>query len=293
MIRKRAWLTGAALSGTLAVTGFGTSAIAADVIEEVPNCAVSDFNGKLQGGAGYSDIKDESGDFSWEAIASLSMPLGCMLGFQLDAGVRETLDDTQFGGIAHLFTRDPESYLFGITGGVLDGEDVTLIPIGPEVELYLGNFSIEAWGGYLNIDPDDGDNEDSGFVIADAAFYISDDFRVSIGGKIVDDYEGLRAGFEYQFDESPLSIYTNAEYGDDDYLRVVGGLKFYFGGEEKSLIRRHREDDPHEKVLELFVNGLGKGNTPGYGDGSEGSDGRGDGDGGEGDGDGQTTGDPS
>jgi hypothetical protein len=288
MIRKRAWLTGAALTGTLAVTGFGTSAIAADVIEEAPNCAVSGFNGKLQGGAGYSDIKDEQGDFAWEAIGSLSFPLGCMLGFQLDAGVRENLDDTQFGGIAHLFFRDPESWLFGVTGGVLDGEDVTLIPIGPEIELYLGNFSIEAWGGYVHIDPDEGDSEDSGFVIADAAFYLSDDFRVSVGGKIVDDYEGVRAGIEYQFGESPLSLYSNAELGDDDYVKVVGGLKFYFGGEQKSLIRRHREDDPHEKVLELFANGIGK-NVQGYGDGGDG-DGRGDGDASDG-GDGSTTGD--
>jgi hypothetical protein len=171
---------------------------------------------------------------------------------------------------------------------VLDGEDVTLIPVGPEIELYLGNFSLEAWGGYVHIDPDEDDSEDSGFLIADAAFYLSDDFRVSIGGKIVDDYEGLRAGFEYQFGESPLALYSNAEFGDDDYLKVVGGLKFYFGAEQKSLIRRHREDDPREKVLELFASGIGK-NVQGYGDGD--GDGRGDGDasdGGDGD---STTGD--
>ena len=27
-------------------------------------------------------------------------------------------------------------------------------------------------------------------------------------------------------------------------FNILGGLKFYFGGEDKSLIRRHREDDP-------------------------------------------------
>ena len=258
MIRKRAWLSGAALSGTLAVTAFGSSAIAADVVESTPSCAVSDFNGKIQGGAGYADVQDEDGDLAWEAVASVSMPLGCMFGLQLDAGVRDQLDDTQFGGIAHLFTRDPESYLLGVTGGVLDGDDYMLYPVGPEVELYLGNFSFEAWGGYVHIDPDEGDSKDTGFVIADAAFYVTDNFRLSVGGKIVDDFEALRAGFEYQFDESPFGLYAKAEYGDDDYLSVLGGLKFYFGGEDKSLIRRHREDDPHDKVLDLFVNGVNK-----------------------------------
>lgn len=257
MIRKKTWLTGAALTGTLAITAFGGSAFAADVVE--PGCtpAVSTVNGKVQGAGGYADVKDDNGGFAWEALGSLSFPLGCMFGVQLDAGVRDQIDDTQFGGIAHLFMRDPESYLIGVTGGVLESDDVTLIPVGPEVELYLGNFSLEAWGGYLNIDGED-DNKDSGFVIADAAFYLSDDFRVSIGGKIVDTYEGLRAGFEYQFSGSPMSLYGKAEYGDEDYLKVVGGLKFYFGGEDKSLIRRHREDDPDNKALEVFAPGLGK-----------------------------------
>ncbi len=257
MIRKKVWLTGAALTGTLAITAFGGTAFAADVVE--PGCtpAVSTVNGKVEAGAGYADAKDQSGDFAWQAVGSLSFPLGCMFGLQLDAGVRDQLDDTQYGGIAHLFMRDPESYLIGVTGGVLDSEHATLYPVGPEVELYLGNFSLEAWGGYLHVDGED-DAFDTGFVIADAAFYLTDDFRVSVGGKIVDDYEGLRAGFEYQFDGTPMSLFTNAEYGDDNYLSVIGGLKFYFGGEDKSLIRRHREDDPRNRTLDLFVPGIGK-----------------------------------
>jgi opacity protein-like surface antigen len=270
MIRKRAWLTGAALSGTLAVTTFGSSALAADVVE--PGCtpAVSAFNGKLEGGAGYADSDSEDGEFSWEAGGSLSFPLGCLLGIQLDAGASERFNDTQIGGVVHLFTRDPESYLLGVTGGAFDGENATLYAVGPEAELYLGNFSLEAWGGYLNVDPDNDGSEDTGFIIADGAFYLTDDFRVSIGGKIIDDYEAVRGGFEYQFSESPLSLYAEAEYGDDETFEVLGGLKFYFGGEDKSLIRRHREDDPRNRslrVFDLFLAGIDDG---GYGDGSDG-----------------------
>ncbi len=261
MIRKRAWLTGAALTGTLAITAFGGSAFAADVVE--PGCtpAVSGFNGKIEGGAGYSEGDEVDGNLAWEAGGSLSFPLGCLFGLQLDAGASERYEDTQFGGIAHLFMRDPESYLIGVTGGVIDGENATLYPVGPEVELYLGNFTLEAWGGYLNVDGED-DSFDTGFVIADAAFYVTDDFRVSVGGKIVDDYEALRAGFEYQFGGMPMSFYAKAEYGDDETFNVLGGLQFYFGGEDKSLIRRHREDDPRNRTLDLFNSGVGSGDTP-------------------------------
>ena len=63
MIRKRAWLTGAAISGTLAITSFGGSVLAADVAEP-PGCtpAVSGFNGKLEGGGGYSETDEVDGD---------------------------------------------------------------------------------------------------------------------------------------------------------------------------------------------------------------------------------------
>ncbi|QIG46416.1 hypothetical protein G5V57_00770 [Nordella sp. HKS 07] len=268
MIRKRAWLSGVALTGTVAITAFGGTAFAADV--SAPECAVSSVNGKIEAGGGYADMKDENGDFAWEAGGSLSFPLGCMFGFQADLGVTDRFGDTQFGGIGHFFARDPESYLIGIAGGAVDGDDATLYAVGPEAELYLGNFSLEAWGGYVNVDRDDGDGKDSGFLIGDAAYYITDDFRVSVGGRIIDDYEGVRAGFEYQFGGMPMSLYSNAEYGDNDYLAVLGGLKFYFGGEDKTLIRRHREDDPRNRALDLFFkSGNGDNDSGGYGGGGE------------------------
>ncbi len=155
-------------------------------------------------------------------------------------------------------------------GGGVDGDDTKLYAVGPEAEVYLGNLTLEAWGGYVNVDSDDGDSKDTGFLIADAAYYLTDDFRVSVGGRIIDDYEGLRAGFEYQFGGMPMSLYSNVEYGDDDYLTVLGGLKFYFGGEDKSLIRRHREDDPRNRTLDLFTKRGGDHDNGGYGDGGDG-----------------------
>lgn len=254
MTRRTAWLWGAVLAGAM-VTAFDGAASAADVVEHGCLPAVSPVNGKLEGAGGYADNQDDKGDFAWEAGGSLSLPLGCLLGFQADIGASDRLDDTQYGAIGHLFIRDPQTYLFGVTGGAVDGDDTKLYAVGPEAEIYLGNLSLEAWGGYLNIDPDEGGGKDSGFIIGDVAYYLTDDLRLSLGGKVVDDREGLRAGFEYQIGGMPMSVYSKADYGDDDFFSILGGLRFYFGGEDKSLIRRHREDDPRNRTFDLIAPG--------------------------------------
>jgi hypothetical protein len=239
----------------MVMTALGGKAFSADVVE--PGCvsAVSALNGKVEGAGGYADIDTEKGGFAWEAGGSLSLPLGCLLGFQADIGASDKLDDTQYGAIGHLFIRDPQTYLFGVTGGAVDGDDTKLYAVGPEAEIYLGNLSLEAWGGYLNIDADDGGGKESGFIIGDVAYYPTDDLRLSVGGKVVDDEQGLRAGFEYQIGGTPMSVYSKADYGDDDFFSILGGLRFYFGGEDKSLIRRHREDDPRNRTLDLITQG--------------------------------------
>ncbi|MBK1867375.1 hypothetical protein [Taklimakanibacter albus] len=255
MTRRTAWLKGALLTGFLVMTAFGGAAVAADAVE--PGCvpAVSAVNGKVEGAGGYADSENEKGDLAWEAGGSLSLPLGCLLGFQADIGASNKLDDTQYGAIGHLFIRDPQTYLFGVTGGGVDGDDTKLYAVGPEAEVYLGNLTLEAWGGYLNIDQDDGGGKDSGFIIGDVAYYPTDDLRLSVGGKLVDDQQGLRAGFEYQIGGMPMSVYSKADYGDDDFFSILGGLRFYFGGEDKSLIRRHREDDPRNRTFDLITQG--------------------------------------
>ena len=40
------------------------------------------------------------------------------------------------------------------------------------------------------------------------------------------------------------ALFAEGRIGEDDYHGVWGGIRFYFGQKDKSLIRRHREDDP-------------------------------------------------
>ena len=218
---------------------------AADVVNTQPLCAVSDFNGKVEAIGGYSENDDESGDALISGLGSLSVPLGCDFGAQFDVGVIDELDHTTYGGAVHLFTRDPDSYLLGVTGGYFDAGGTNIWAVGPEAELYFGQFSLEAWGGYL-----EADSESDGFAIVDAALYATDDLRLSVGGSILGEQEFFRAGLEYQFAD-PMTFSLGAKIGEDDYVAVTGGLSFYFGGESKSLIRRHHEDDPRNRILDF------------------------------------------
>jgi hypothetical protein len=54
-------------------------------------------------------------------------------------------------------------------------------------------------------------------------------------------------GMEYQLPAdfvSGASLFAEGRIGEEDYGSVLGGIRIAFGAGEKSLIRRHREDDP-------------------------------------------------
>jgi hypothetical protein len=40
------------------------------------------------------------------------------------------------------------------------------------------------------------------------------------------------------------SLFVEARAGENQFNGVWGGLKFYFGQKDKTLIQRHRQDDP-------------------------------------------------
>lgn len=230
---------------------YGLSAEAADVSPKTDLCAVSGVNGKVNVHGGIADNNANNSSGAFGAYGSLSLPIGCDFGLQLDAGFQQELNNTTFGGVAHAFTRDPNSYLLGVTGGYFDGAGSNVWAVGPEAELYAGQFSFEAWGGFAKVDVNGLGSTNNGFVFADAAFYPIDDLRLSIGATVVGDSRFLRAGLEYQVAD-PISVDLNAKIGEDDYVAVNAGLTFYFGGTgNKSLIRRHREDDPRNRMIDI------------------------------------------
>jgi hypothetical protein len=230
---------GAVITGTFALGLMGTTALSAD-IDQGCTPAVSGLNGKLEGAAGY--IEDEDSDGArFHGVATLSLPLGCLIGAQIDLSGGDIDGDGYFGAGGHLFVRDPESYLIGIHGQYLDLDGDDVFRIGPEFELYLNQVTVSGILGFETIDDFDTDDVVAGF---EAAYYVTDNFKVGAGYRHFLDVDVGALTMEFQPETLPASVFADVMAGSDDYFSVTGGFRFYFGGEDKSLIRRHREDDP-------------------------------------------------
>ncbi|MBG1231171.1 hypothetical protein [Aestuariivirga litoralis] len=242
----------AGLIFAFAVGCVGTSSVAADITSG-PLPAVSGINGKIEFEGGPYAIDAFNGSTEWKGGASLSIPLGERFGLQGDLGVANTIAGSSIrGGVLHFYTRDPSAYLLGVTGGGFWTDNGDAQAIGPEVELYSGRFSFQAWGGYLNANF----NNVSGgkfFGFGDISYYATENFRLNVGVRDVADFKTAHIGAEYLLsEETPLAITLNGKIGDDNYRAADLGLRFYFGPTAKSLMHRHREDDPPNRILDVF-----------------------------------------
>ncbi len=209
--------------------------------------AVSAINGKAAIGGGAFD--DNAFGF---AEGSFTTPLSQNFGFQADGLVGLADDGELYGAAGHLFWRDPSVALLGLYGGVTHvdiSRDFTQYVLAGEGEFYMGQVSIETLIGYGT-----GERIDDDVVaLGNIAFYATDDFRIFGGARyLAEDLHGA-AGTEIQFSQgSGGAFFAEGRYHDSDRWQAFAGIRFYFGG-PKSLIRRHREDDPGTHGTEFLV----------------------------------------
>ncbi|ODS80736.1 MAG: hypothetical protein BGO83_02795 [Devosia sp. 66-14] len=256
-------MTKAALLASVFSISFGYAATAADLIlspepiaEQYVDLvlpAVSGINGKLE--IDFGGITDPD-SATFRAAGSLSVPIGERFGVQGDVSIGSIDGNWAFGGAVHAFTRDPSSYLLGVTAGVVVADGARLAAVGPEAELYLDRISLEGWAGWAAIDYDDvlTPNENGFFAIGDVAWYPTDDWRISLGGASILGRESLKLATEYQFSGLgfPLSGVGEVRAYDTGAYSFRVGIKGYLGDSGKSLIDRHRQDDPPNRALDLF-----------------------------------------
>jgi len=242
------------LSGTIAAGMYGSVSMAADV-ETGPLPAVSAPNGKVEIGGGWTDIDDLGDDEIFRGGAAFSFPVGDTFGIQADLTALDAYGETAVGGALHAFTRDPNSYLLGAYGGYVDAGAADIWYLGPEAELYLGNVSIEAVGGIMDISNGVGTEF---YAMGKVALYATDDLRFSVGASTVANFESANAGLEWFMGDTglPVSLTVDGRIGEDGFTSIQAGLSLYFGGEDKSLIRRHREDDPRLHFFDIFNAGV-------------------------------------
>lgn len=257
------------LKTVLLGTVFGLSSLAAraadliiyspePVADQAPDFtlpAVSEINGKLEIAGGFLRVPGTTLGHA-RINGALSIPVGDRFGLQGDAALFNTIGGVGAGGAIHAFTRDPSFYLLGVTAAAVRVPGATLWAVGPEAELYLDQFSIEAWAGYASLNYDNAALVDlgGGFAIADLAYYITDDFRVSVGGRHMFGVNQLRLATEYQVTsfDIPFSVTGEGRFASDGSIVATIGLKHYFGDPDKTLIDRHRQDDPPDRALDFF-----------------------------------------
>lgn len=226
-----------------------TSATSADEASPVLP-AVSELNGKFDFEGGSIN-----GNADFVFRGTVTAPIGDRLGFQVDAELGRFIGSTRAGAGAHLFLRDPEKYLLGVYASRHTWEDINISRLAVEGEIYWDDISFSGLAGYewLDVPSTKGGlavlnkDEVSPFVILDFSRYLKDNTKVTIGYNYEAKQSFATVGFEtlLQNAKIPTSLYANARSDLKGNNNIRAGVKLHLGGDpSKTLIRRHREDDP-------------------------------------------------
>jgi hypothetical protein len=261
MLRNRSLLRAVTAFAVIGGVSFvSIAAFSADMPTKAPpvGCiqAVDGINGKVAGlGGSFADKGIYGG------LGSFSMPLGCEFGVQID-GSAGSFDSRFLGSAAgHLFWRDPAKGLLGVYGSYTFWDQaggVRANHIGPEGELYYGRWTLQGVGG---VEFGNTTSATIGDIIqtyeiktrffdqVNVGYYLQDNFKLFIGHRYLGGKHALAFGGEYGIPMSHgvmTALFAEGRFGEGDFHGVWGGLRFYFGQKDKTLIRRHREDDPND-----------------------------------------------
>lgn len=213
----------------------GTTMPAVDGI----NAKLSGFGGSIAGQAYYG------GD------GAITVPLGTRFGLQLD-GLAAGFNSSSQGGLsvlgsaAHLFWRDPSIALLGVYGAYVHTSDFGGSDFGSgagEGHLYLNRVTI---GGLVGVQGGSG-NPARFFDIAQLAYYPIDNLRGWVGQSYMFGRSSLSLGAEFGISigsGTMPALFATGSRLEDGSAAVIAGVRLYLGQRDKSLIRRHREDDP-------------------------------------------------
>ena len=204
-------------------------------------------------------------------IGTLTVPLGHAFGAQVDLGSGAIGNRPRGEASTHLFWRDPDKGMIGVLGsGMLLGSKVGrgVWTAAGEFEAFLDRFTartvigmqgssaytanlsrrqIKAYGGRQAFITPDYFHD-----LTEVTFYPIDDLALSAGHIYSFGRNAVTGEVEYmlpQFRGGNIapSVFVSGAYGWNASSNIMAGLRVYFGNHDKSLIRRHREDDPKIK----------------------------------------------
>jgi hypothetical protein len=231
-------------------------ALAADFAKQP--LSADGFNGKFETFGGSFANKSIGG-----VGGSVTAPLDNQFGVQFDAGTG-LFDGKMFGTVAgHAFSRDPSRGLIGIYANhtywnQFSGLDVS--QIAGEGEYYIGRWTVQGIAGVefgnsatritattAGTLTETYDIKTRFFDEINFAYYLTDNWKAFVGHRYLGGKNALALGTEYAFQVQPGlfgSLFVEGRLGDDNSQGVWGGVRFYFGQRDKTLMARHREDDP-------------------------------------------------
>jgi hypothetical protein len=195
----------------------------------------------------------------WGARGAVTVPLGFRYGAQLDGTVAGHRGDFYGRVGGHLFWRDPTVGLLGLYGNYSRWNRIGGVHsthLGVEGERYNGPWTISAVlgaesGNTTSVFTSPFFNgfevKSRFFDMVDIHYYLNENSRVSIGHRYVGGRHALAVGGEWAKPIAPRalgSVFVEARLGEDKFSGIWAGLRVYYGQHDKSLIRRHREDDP-------------------------------------------------
>lgn len=254
------------LSVSTAALLVGSPVLAADVdFAGAFAPAVSGVNGKIETFMGSA-----GGVFVPGLAGALSLPVGERFGAQIDGLLAASNDAGAYGVGGHFFWRDPARGLLGLYGGYvyrgfgtaieINGIDVMgedTGKVGFEGEAYMSNVSFEGFAGYQF-------GTNSGFAgKATVALYPNPDFRLDLSVRHIAGPGVIGSvGLEWQPSDSSVSLFADAGAGPNVGGYGLFGIKLYSGAGQKSLIQRHREDDPSIELPHDLFGIIGDGVCP-------------------------------
>ena len=238
--------------------------------------AVSGMNAKIAAIGGVADMDDVSSQEIGLVIGSVTVPLGHAYGLQIDGLAGDHGGDFVGGVGGHLFWRDPAVGLLGLTGAYAASDsgsfssstvvtvagptttttvtsattsDREIVRLGGEGEYYVGSVTLGGNAGYQfgrGI-------EDGFFGIASLRGYLTDDLALAVSAHYAEGSgTSVSIGAEFQpgLGGLPgLAVFADATAGSDDFMQALFGIRYYFGA-PKSLIDRHRRDDPTANLVQ-------------------------------------------
>jgi hypothetical protein len=251
----------------------------ASVAPKFSGPAVDGINGKI--GAFGGSLGRTTG---YGVEGSLQFPVAHAFGLQLDPRVGSVGGHT-YGEIgAHLFWRNPGAGLLGLYVNHVRLDrfgGVHATAIAGEGEYYWGRWTLQGvagveFGNSVSSSTSISDSGPSGggtltststfiegfdvktrfFDQINLKYYMTDNWSGYVGHRYLGGKHAMALGTEFALPIDPklsTTMFAEARVGHDDFSGIWGGMKFYFGHQGKSLIKRNRENDDPNNWSNIFT----------------------------------------